>query len=369
MDDNLPKRLGRYEILREIGKGAMGIVYEGRDPKINRRVAIKTARRDVMEASGMAEEMMQRFLREARAAGSLNHPNVITIYDASENDEVAWIAMEFLVGRDLRQILRERSTLSQEEIASIGAEVCEGLAVAHDLGIVHRDVKPANIMVLESGNIKVTDFGIAHVADSNLTLDGSLIGTPHYMSPEQFMGQPVDARSDLFSVGILLYELLTGAKPFNGEALSTVMHQVMKTRPAEPRKLNAEVSDALYAVITKALSKRPQDRYQDGRMMARALRECLKPEPDMAIIKSNERWSDLPGSGIRLAAVPAAGDAATPAPEAGLSDSSTTITLIEPKKAHPKRNDSEGAGLPIGLLIAGAVALIALIGAIVLYVR
>jgi len=366
MDDNLPKRLGRYVILREIGKGAMGIVYEGRDPNIDRRVAIKTARRDVMEASGMADEMMQRFLREARAAGSLNHPNIITIYDASETDDVAWIAMEYLVGRDLRQILRESATLPQEEIAAIGAEVCEGLAVAHDAGIVHRDVKPANIMVLENGAIKVTDFGIAHVADSNLTLDGSLIGTPHYMSPEQFMGQPVDARSDLFSVGILLYELLTGAKPFNGEALSTVMHQVVKSSPAEPRALNADVSDALYAVITKALSKRPQDRYQDGRIMARALRECLKPNPDMAIILSNDKWTEPSASGVRRAAASTGPAVPSQQFDSNFSDSSTTITMVEMKK---RAAADEAPRWPIGIVVAGALALIALIGALVLYLR
>lgn len=281
---DMPTKLGRYEIVRELGRGAMGVVYEGRDPNIGRRVAIKTARRDVMAASGLADEMMKRFLREASAAGALNHPNIITIYDADEQDGIAYIAMEYLEGGDLSQIIRERRRLGIEEIAGIGATICEALAAAHDQGIIHRDVKPANIMTPAGGPIKMADFGIAHVSDSTLTQDGALIGTPHYMSPEQFMGQKLDGRSDLFSVGIILYEILTGEKPFAGEALSTVMHHVIKSDPIPPSELNLSIPDALNFVILKSLSKRPQQRYANGRAMAAALRESVKEHPDPAII-------------------------------------------------------------------------------------
>ena len=280
-----PTHLGRYEIVRTLGKGAMGIVYEGRDPNINRRVAIKTARLDVMAASGMADEMMTRFLREAQAAGALNHPNIITIYDAGEEDGVAYIAMEFLEGGDLREFLDSRKRLGISEVVEIGATLCEALAAAHEQGIIHRDMKPANIMMPRTGPIKIADFGIAHVSDSNLTQEGALIGTPHYMSPEQFMGQKLDGRSDLFSVGVILYEMLTGEKPFTGEALSTVMHHVIKTDPVPPSELNFAVSDALSQVMVKAMSKRCNQRYRNGHVMAAALREALKENPDPNVLE------------------------------------------------------------------------------------
>jgi len=279
-----PKKLGRYEIVRELGKGAMGVVYEGLDPNIGRRVAIKTARKDVMEASGLAEEMMERFLREARAAGNLNHPNIITIYDSAEEDGLAYIAMEYVEGGDLRETIENRRSLEIEGIAEIGATICDALAAAHDQGVIHRDIKPANILTPRNGPLTLADFGIAHVADSNLTQDGAMIGTPHYMSPEQFMGHKVDGRSDLFSVAIILYELLTGEKPFSGEALSTVMHHVIKTMPAAPSELNLNVPPSLDQVVLKGLAKRPAERYVDGRAMAAALREAIKPAPDACIV-------------------------------------------------------------------------------------
>lgn len=279
-----PEKLGRYQIVRELGKGAMGIVYEGEDPNIGRRVAIKTARRDVMESSGLADEMMARFLREARAAGALSHPHIITVYDADEQDGIAYIAMEFLDGGDLRKLLEARGRHDPEEIITLGAEICEALAFAHDRGIVHRDVKPANILTPSSGGFKIADFGIAHVEDSNLTQDGAMIGTPHYMSPEQFVGQRIDGRSDLFSVAIILYELLTGEKPFTGGQLNTIMHSVMKIDPIPPSDLNMSIPTALSGVLMKALAKRPHDRYPDGRAMAAALRESMKPAPNPEVL-------------------------------------------------------------------------------------
>ncbi|MCC6145703.1 MAG: protein kinase, partial [Candidatus Hydrogenedentes bacterium] len=276
----MPKKLGRYEIVRELGKGAMGVVYEGRDPNIGRRVAIKTARRDVIQASGMGEELMERFLREAQAAGALNHPNIITIYDADEEDGIAYIAMEYLEGGDLRTIFERRNRMEVHELVDVAACICEALAVAHDAGIVHRDIKPANILIPKGGGLKIADFGIAHTSDSSLTQDGAMIGTPHYMSPEQFMGQKVTPQSDLFSVAIILYELLTGEKPFTGGQLNTIMHSVVKVDPIPPRELNFAVPEALSEVVMKALKKSPYERYCDGRSMACALRESVKPNPN-----------------------------------------------------------------------------------------
>lgn len=288
----MPARLGRYEIVRELGKGAMGVVYEGRDPNIGRRVAIKTARREVVAASGMATEMMERFLREARAAGALTHPNIITIYDADEEDGITYIAMEYIQGGNLADVIRNRAALDFEKIVDYGATIALALAAAHDAGIIHRDIKPANILTPTGGPLKLADFGIAHVSDSNLTQDGAMIGTPHYMSPEQFMGQKVDGRSDLFSVGIILYELVTGEKPFGGEGLSAVMHNVTRVPPVPPKDLNFAVPDPLNDVILKALAKRPAERYADGRAFAAALRESLKPQPDVGILQLNPTDND-----------------------------------------------------------------------------
>jgi serine/threonine-protein kinase len=279
-----PEKLGRYIIVQEIGKGAMGIVYEGYDPNIDRRVAIKTARRDVLEASGRAEELMERFLREARAAGTLSHPNIVTIYDAGKEGDLAYIAMEYLEGGTLSDIIKAKERMAPDTVARTCAAICDALATAHAKGVVHRDVKPANIVVSNDGAIKVADFGIAHVSDSTLTQEGSMIGTPFYMSPEQFMGQHIDGRSDLFSVGIICYELLTGEKPFTGEALSTVMHSVLKVTPVAPHELNYNVKRCLSRVVMKALSKEPDRRYQDGHIMAAALRECTKADPDSSIL-------------------------------------------------------------------------------------
>lgn len=283
-ESEIPRQIGRYEIVRELGKGAMGIVYEGRDPIIGRRVAIKTARKDIVETGGRGPEIMERFLREARAAGTLSHPNIITIFEADEDRGLAYIAMEYIESGTLRDLIAQKRRLDPERIVAIGAAICNALALAHDQGIVHRDIKPANMMMLPDGSVKVADFGIAHVSDSNLTQEGSMIGTPFYMSPEQFMAQKVDGRSDLFSVGIILYELLTGERPFTGEALSTVMHQVLKVNPVPPHEFNYAVSESLSQVVMKALSKSPAKRYANGRAMAAALLESLKENPDPVVL-------------------------------------------------------------------------------------
>ena len=275
--------MGRYQVVRELGKGAMGVVYEGLDPNIGRKVAIKTARRDFLEASGRAGEMLERFLREARAAGALNHPNIVTIYDADEENDIAYIAMEFVEGGDLEDLIEKQRRFTPEEVIKMVAPICSALSVAHGEGIVHRDIKPANIMLLNDGTVKIGDFGIARVSDSNLTQEGTVMGTPYYMSPEQVMGQKVDGRSDLFSVGVIIYEMLTGEKPFSGEALSTVMHNVTRVNPVEPKELNFSINDCLNKVVMKTLSKRPGDRYQSGTAMAAALVESLKENSDPAV--------------------------------------------------------------------------------------
>ena len=305
-DAQIPARLGRYEITRELGKGAMGVVYEGLDPNIGRRVAIKTARRDVLDASGYADELMARFLREAKAAGVLSHPNIVTVFDADEQEGLAYIAMEFLEDQDLRQTLDQRGALPTEEVVRIIACVCRGLGHAHVKGIVHRDIKPSNIMMIADGTVKITDFGIARVSDSNLTREGALIGTPYYMSPEQFMGREVDGRADLFGAGVIAYELLTGEKPFPGEGVTTVMHNVLRSEPVPPKELNFAVPDALNAVVLRALAKDPRTRYQTGAAMAEAFETALRGGPGETAVMSAAPGADADATQPIGAAPPAA---------------------------------------------------------------
>jgi serine/threonine-protein kinase len=364
----MPSKLGRYEIIRELGKGAMGVVYEGRDPNINRRVAIKTARRDVMEASGMADEMMERFLREAQAAGTLNHPNIITIFDADEEGDMAYIAMEFLEGGDLQDLISGNMKMDVPKIVELGATISDALAVAHDQGVVHRDIKPANILMPDNAPIKVADFGIARVSNSSLTQEGALIGTPHYMSPEQFMGQKVDGRSDLFSLGIILYEMFTGEKPFSGEALSTVMHNVVKTNPVHPKEFNFAVTDAIDQVVMKILSKRPGERYADGRLMAAALRESLKENPDPVVLgfsppPSADATVVSGGSAVEATVMSQTAPGAAPPPEA-LEATVTGGTAGEATQINPVATES-GTGKKPVLLAAGAGLVVVVVAVLI----
>jgi serine/threonine protein kinase len=221
---SIPARLGKYEIQRELGQGAMGIVYEGHDPVIDRRVAIKTLKREQIERSE-ADEVIARFKREAQAAGRLNHPNVVAIYEYGEEaDGTAFIAMEFVRGRELKDLFDADERVPLPLVGHIMGQLLGALEHAHRNGVTHRDIKPANIILLPDNTVKVADFGVARIESSNLTQAGTVIGTPSYMSPEQFMGQTVDGRSDLFSAGVVLYQLLTGEKPFTG-ALTTIMHK------------------------------------------------------------------------------------------------------------------------------------------------
>ncbi len=273
-----PKKLGKYEIRRELGQGAMGVVYEGFDPMIARRVALKTVRRDQLDRVEV-EEILARFKREAQAAGRLTHPHIVGIYEYGEEpaaegeaaDGTAFIAMEFVEGRELKDYFDANERFPMVEIVRIMGQLLDALDYSHKNGVVHRDIKPANIILLKDGTVKVADFGIARVESSNLTQAGSVLGTPSYMSPEQFMGQTVDGRSDLFSAGVILYQFLTGEKPFTG-ALTTIMHKVLKEEPAAPSALNVQVPRPFDALIRKALAKRPDERFQNGREFATALK-------------------------------------------------------------------------------------------------
>ncbi|HEX5392689.1 MAG TPA: protein kinase, partial [Rhodocyclaceae bacterium] len=268
--------LGRFQVEKELGKGAMGVVYQGRDPKINRVVAIKTmALSQEFEGDELAD-VKARFFREAETAGRLNHPHIVTIYDAGEEHDLAFIAMEFLKGQDLVPYTKADHLLPLPAVMSIAARVAEALDYAHKNNVVHRDVKPANIMYEpDSDTVKVTDFGIARLTDSSKTKTGMVLGTPSFMSPEQLAGSKVDGRSDLFSLGGTLYQLVTGRLPFEGESLAQLMFQIANKAPADVRSLRPDIPDCLVAIIDRALTKDINQRYQTGAEMALALRSCM----------------------------------------------------------------------------------------------
>jgi len=269
--------IGKYEIRRELGRGAMGIVYEGYDPMIKRIVALKTIRADQL-AGENAESVIARFRREAQAAGRLNHPNIVSIYDIGEEGGTWYIAMEFVQGRELKSYFEANERFSPPDIVRIMTQMLDALGYSHKLGVIHRDIKPANVILLDGGGVKVADFGIAHIESSNMTQAGTVMGTPSYMSPEQIMGLPIDGRSDLFSAGVILYQFLTGERPFSGSATAT-MHKVLEEDPLPPSRFNVQVPGAMDAVVRKALAKRPDERYQNADEFAAALRAAAEKQP------------------------------------------------------------------------------------------
>jgi diguanylate cyclase (GGDEF)-like protein len=266
--------LGRYEIIEELARGAMGIVYKARDPLIDRLVAVKTISLQVLPPDERAE-YAARFYQEARAAGHLNHRNIVTIHDLGESGDVAYIAMELMEGRELQVVMDGLRRLSTEKVLNIATQVADGLFHAHQRGIVHRDIKPSNIMLMGDGQVKIADFGIAQMSTSlTITQNGKIMGSPLYMSPEQILSQPVDARSDIFSLGIVLYQMLTGRRPFFGENANSVMYKIVNEQPPKPSSFNPDVTDMLDAVVLKCLEKKPGDRYPNAGKLADDLRSC-----------------------------------------------------------------------------------------------
>ena len=292
--------LGRYEVLSELGQGAMGVVYKAKDPLIDRVVAIKTINLGL--ALDEKEEYEGRFYQEAKAAGRLSHPNIVTIYDVGKSGDVAYIAMEFLQGQELRDLMNEGGLLPVDQALNIAAQVAQGLAYAHEHDIVHRDVKPSNIMVVGDGHIKITDFGIARMASAAVrTQTGMVVGSPKYMSPEQVVGKEIDQRSDIFSLGVMLYEMLTEQAPFDGENVNAIMYQTLNLIPPLPSSLNPNVPEMANFIVAKALAKGLEERYQNAKDFAADLRACrdtlirtAQPEQISKPLASGER--KLPGS-------------------------------------------------------------------------
>jgi serine/threonine-protein kinase len=279
--------LGRYQVEKELGKGAMGVVYQGKDPKIGRVVAIKTmALAQEFEAEEL-DDVKARFFREAETAGRLNHPNIVTIFDAGEEHDLAYIAMEFLKGRDLVPVTKPGAALPVERAVSIAARVADALGYAHRQNVVHRDVKPANVMYEpESDTVKVTDFGIARITDSSKTKTGMVLGTPSYMSPEQLAGKKIDGRSDLFSLAVSLYQLLCGRLPFDGDSMAQLMFKIANEPAPDILQFNPKLAPALVAFLDRAMAKEADARFQTGEAFAQALRACVgaqQPQVDITI--------------------------------------------------------------------------------------
>jgi len=257
-------RIGRYRIVKEIGRGAMGVVYLATDPTIGRSVAIKTVRLREIDNPQQREKLRERLFREARSAGVLSHPNIVTIYDMAEEDGLAYIAMEYVDGPTLDDIMASGKPVDSTKFFSILRQTALAIDYAHTKGIVHRDIKPANIMLGRDGNVKVTDFGIAKIntAAESFTVTGTLVGTPNYMSPEQVQGVDVTGRSDQFSLAVIAYEILTGERPFPGEQLSTVVYKIVAEEPVSPQRLNHTLGPYIDGVLRKGLSKKPENRYR-----------------------------------------------------------------------------------------------------------
>jgi serine/threonine-protein kinase len=320
-----PWLLGRYEIVAELGKGAMGVVYRANDPMLNRMVAIKTINTEEAGHEGMAE-YEARFYTEAKAAGGLNHPNIIIIYDIGKSGHLVYMAMEYIEGKELREMLADGKPLPVAQAVDFAAQVGEGLAYAHQHQVVHRDIKPANIMITPDGRAKIADFGIARMRSSETrTQTGVILGSPKYISPEQVVGKRADHRSDIFSLGVILYECITGSTPFNGEGLSALMYQITNHDPAPPSASNAQVPVMLDYIIAKVLAKAPEARYQSAADFANDLRECKaqmlsgQPGPGAALVTTKPPVAPL------IAATPAPAEVL--APEASQESSGPTKGL------------------------------------------
>jgi len=378
-----PNKLGRYEIVDELGKGAMGVVYLARDPLIGRLVALKTFRIGYSVKDQEMEQFRVRFMREAQSAGILTHPNIVTIHDVVEDtgDGLAFIAMEYVRGTNLKLLLQGDQPLSLQFVLDVVAQMADALDYAHSNRVIHRDIKPANILITSENRVKITDFGIARLDSSNLTQEGQLLGTPNYMAPEQIQGRDVDWRADLFSLGIVLYEMFTRHKPFQGENLTVVSHRIVYDQFTPPQEYVGELPPGVDRILSRALEKEPARRYQRAREMVDELRRVVETSvsredlnqtqslsasplvppppapPQPAAREARRRWWNRPaaadGSSASVPPPP-------PPPTAEAGDLNDTVATEAPPPPAPPRPAPVGRWLAIGgilvavLILAGA---------------
>ncbi|HKD17484.1 MAG TPA: serine/threonine-protein kinase, partial [Thermoanaerobaculia bacterium] len=334
-------KLGRFQIASVLGQGAMGVVYLAHDPEIGRPVAIKTVRAEAIGGES-AQEIEARFQKEAKLAGRLQHPNIVTVYDVGRAGETLFIAMEYVDGKPLTRYLGAPDSLPLAVKVAIVRQVAEALGHAHERGVLHRDVKPGNILVGADGRVKVTDFGIGKftgATTSELTRTGHMVGSPAYMSPEQVRGEKLDGRSDLFSLGIVLYELLTGARPFPGESITTLVYQILHTEPRDPLEWKSDLPVATREVIARLLAKAPEKRPADARDFVH----------ELARIEKIQRESEMTRRAIRTGA-PAAAPAPPPAP--------TVPVPPTPPSSAPRRSGYPLVLAALAILVAATLFLL-----------
>ena len=318
-----PKTIGRYEIVDELGQGAMGTVFRAHDPSMDRMVALKTILMGALLGSH-GDEFRQRFYREARAAGALAHPGIVPVFDVGEHEGQPYLVMEYVNGRTLADAMKKGERVSMDRVCEIGQQLAEALGHAHRKGVVHRDIKPANILMTnaEAYGIerpRITDFGVAKMKAGEITTTGQMLGTPAFMPPEQFTGAPIDGRTDLFSLGVILYWMATGEQPFPGETMTTVSYKIVHTEPVPPARLNPLVPALLDKVIMKCLSKSPADRYQSGEELAHALGE------------------------VRRGATPASLQTVVPELTTGSKDENATLDARPSLRPRPMTSSGQGA--------------------------
>ncbi|HWM94376.1 MAG TPA: serine/threonine-protein kinase [Thermoanaerobaculia bacterium] len=358
-----PPKLGRYEIVDEIGKGAMGVVYLARDPLIGRLVALKTFRIGYSVRDQELEQFRIRFMREAQSAGILSHPNIVTIHDVVEQTDegLAFIAMEYVRGTTLKALLQSDQPMSLAFVVDVVSQIAEALDYAHAHRVIHRDVKPANILITADNKIKITDFGIARLDTSNLTQEGQLLGTPNYMAPEQIQGKEIDHRADLFALGVVLYEMLTRHKPFQGENLTVVSHRIVYDHFTPPKEYAKELPPGVEQVLDRALDKDPARRYQRAKDMADDLRRVLSDSrDDLNETLSIAAWA--PGTGPASHPTPPGGTttyAGLPPPPPGAAGPASAAQAKPPKPKKPRQPLS-----PRRLMLsAGVAAVVAILAA------
>ena len=349
MENSAIKRLGRYEILAELGRGAMGVVYKARDPQIDRFVALKTVSLWGQEPDQEAEFRL-RFINEAQAAGRLHHPGIVSVFDMGENPENRdpYIVLEYVSGESLNKILHREKKLSLPRALKLAEEIADALDYAHTQGVVHRDIKPANILINETGNAKIADFGIAKLNLAHFTLPGRVLGTPAYMAPEQLSGEGADGRSDLFSLGVILYTMVTGHSPFQGNSATTVCFKVANREPVAASALDLTLPADIDAIIARAMAKHPEERYQRGAEFAADLRILQQPQ---GTSKSTTSRIPMSASGTTLTGTSSSATGANPASAAALADVKKVVNHIRFKA--PIRDLVLGAATIVGLVIVG----------------
>jgi serine/threonine protein kinase len=353
---------GRFQIVSKLGAGAFGTVYKAKDRVLGRMVAIKTIRLDGLAAQGASlDELLDRFKREAEVSAQLKHPNIVTIYDIGQSEGLSYLAMEFIDGVGLDKVISTSGRLPLERAVAIGAQVADALDYAHKRNVVHRDIKPANVMIETGDRVKVTDFGIAKVIDSgeHLTVTGSLLGTPSYMSPEQARGGAIDGRSDLFSAGCIVYEMLTGKKAFRGESITALIFKIITEEPQPIRELDPTIPEPIVRIIKKALSKAPETRYQSGHELAADLMAFSAPAATPTLRQVEAPTALIPPAALSETAVKPPGPPPATTIAHPTQATARRAPLPPPAPRPPARRSNMGLFLALGALLLAFLAVAA----------